>query len=84
MLGYHKMLSLKTLLNMVATEGIEGGPTDHYFDEWRNREFIPLEPERGAYPRRDLPTIRFGLELIQMPDGSLDWVDDYHPSEERT
>ena len=69
----NKMISLQTLLDMVATEGIEGGARDHYFDTERNREFVPEEPERTYPPHRP---IRYGLELIEKPDGSYEWVEE--------
>jgi hypothetical protein len=71
------MISLDVLLDMVATEAIEGGSRDHYFDEFRNREYIPPEPERYVQPKTEskLPPIKFNLELIKNPDGSYEWVE---------
>lgn len=67
--------SIKVLLDIVATETIEGGSRDHYFDEFRNREYIPPEPERYTQSKTELPPIRIDLELLERPDGSLYWVE---------
>ena len=70
------MISMNSLLDMVATEAVEGVSRDHYFDEFRNREFIPSEPpSRRKETKTNLPPIRFGLKLIEQPDGSYDWVE---------
>lgn len=66
--------SIKVLLDMVYAEAIEG-LRDHYFDEARNRSYIHLEPEIYAKPQSNLSPIKFDLELIQNPDGSLEWVE---------
>ena len=70
------MISRKCLLDIIATEVIEGWARDHYFDEFRNRDYILPEPERretSNYPK--LPPIRISLELIKNPDGSYEWVE---------
>lgn len=60
---------------MLATEVLEGGSRDHYFDEYRNRGYLPPEPERDARPVVELPPIDFRLELIRRSDGTLEWVE---------
>ena len=69
------MISIDVLLDMVATEAIEGGSRDHYFDEFRNREYVPepryIQPET----KTKLPPIKFDLELIRGSNGSLYWVE---------
>ena len=40
------MNSIKCLLDMIYTEAITGISEDHYFDEYRNREFIPPKSEK--------------------------------------
>ncbi|MEK6809581.1 MAG: hypothetical protein AABY40_02830 [Nanoarchaeota archaeon] len=75
------MHSIDSLLKIVAAEAVEGGLKDHYFDESRNREFIPpgpISPEsRDRQPKYEpkLPSLRYTLELIKQPDGSYDWVE---------
>jgi len=70
------MHSIKQLLDMIATEAIEGGAQDHCFDEFRNKDFVP--PKREYEPPRigpKLPPIVFKLELIKKSDGSYEWVE---------
>lgn len=69
------MSGLKILMDMIATEAVEGGARDHYFDEFRNREYIPPEPETYSQSKTRLPPIRFNLELIKKPNGSYQWVE---------
>ncbi|MHA1491302.1 MAG: hypothetical protein ACTSRI_16830 [Promethearchaeota archaeon] len=61
---------------MIATEAVEGGARDHYFDEYRNREFIPPKPRiEQSLTETKLPPIEYNLELIKNPDGSYEWVE---------
>jgi hypothetical protein len=68
------MVSIETLFGIVCTEGVEGGARDHYFDTERNREFVPPEPER-AYQTDEARPIRYDLEFIRRPDGSIEIVE---------
>ena len=69
------MISLNLMLDMIATDAVEGGPRDHYFDESRNREYMPPEPERCRQPESELPPMRCDLQRVKRPDGSYEWVD---------
>lgn len=76
------MIGLNILLDMVATEALEGGATEHYFDEARNSKFIPPQPLYGQSSQlsqgskdNDLPPINYTLQLIKNPDGSLHWIE---------
>jgi len=71
------MHSIETLMNMIFTDAIEnnGKPTNHYFDETRNPDYNSPETYEPKKEKSDLPPIQYNLELIQNPDGSLEWVD---------
>jgi hypothetical protein len=77
----YTMASIEALLGMVATEAVEGRSTDHYFDETKDPDYgkpnYIRERPYNAVPQNSpkLPPIRFDLELVEMPDGSLKWVD---------
>jgi len=59
------MIGMKSLLNMVCTEAIEG--------TWRGGDGAPdLISER---PTSNLPPIRYNLELIKSSYGKLYWVE---------
>jgi hypothetical protein len=67
------MISINNLLDMIATEAIEGqGPEEHHFDESKNKPYRPLEI-LGVVPK--LPPIIYNLELIKKADGSYEWVE---------
>lgn len=70
------MISIDTLLDMIATEAVEACARYHYFDESRNRGLVPPE-HRYKQPedKTKLPYIRFDLELLKLPDGSYKWVE---------
>mgnify|MGYP001561558238 CR=1 FL=1 len=58
---------------MVCTEAIENrGSSEHYFDEARNKEFVPPEAERYVSDKPKLPPIRYPLELIKRQNGTLE------------
>jgi hypothetical protein len=59
------MIAFKDLLDIVATEALEG-PKD-----------VERKPDvlRCEYRRTDVPPIRYNLELIRKPDGTLYWVE---------
>jgi len=48
---------------MVATEAIEGRPREHFFDEFRNRAYIPPE-ERCIQPviKADIPKHKYASQ----------------------
>jgi len=69
------MISLDVLLDMIATEAIGGESRDHYFDEFRNREYVPEPRYMQPETKTKLPPIKFDLELIRELDGSLYWVE---------
>lgn len=61
------MNSIESLLGMVATDALEGGPREHYFDEFKDPNYIFSEPEQHEpyeQIKTDLPPIRIDLELI--------------------
>ena len=70
------MHSIESLWGMIATEAVEGESRNHYFDEYRNREFIlpELRCEQSQQETK-LPPLRYYLEFIKQPDGSYDWVE---------
>ena len=70
------MAGIGVLMGMVATEAVEAnwGQTDHCFDE-RNDEYVPPYTSSQESSGRDLPPIPFALELIENPDGSLEWIE---------
>lgn len=61
------MISMKRLVDMIATEAAEGPPTD----ECGN----PMRPPEQLVGRSDLPPISYKLRLVRQPDGELDWVE---------
>ena len=70
------MIGLKALVDMVLTESIEGCSRDYFFDEAINREYIsPYKPSEQYTPKTKLPPIKYRLELIENPDGTLEWVE---------
>ncbi|MDD5133409.1 MAG: hypothetical protein PHD81_01170 [Candidatus Nanoarchaeia archaeon] len=70
------MWSIDALLNSIATDAVEEGSRDHFYDEASNREFIPENPERYKTDKKsNLPPINFDLELIRGSDGHLYWVE---------
>tara|TARA_Y100000034_G_C6688713_1_gene303134 strand:+ start:294 stop:470 length:177 start_codon:yes stop_codon:yes gene_type:complete len=58
------MLSSDELINIILTEAVEENA------RYDGRTFY----NSGA-PNGDLPPIRYGLELIEMPDGRCYWLD---------
>ncbi len=58
------MISAKVLLDIVATEALEIKPSS--FHEYRHMQ---------SESKTNLPPIRYNLELIRQPDGSLKWVE---------
>jgi hypothetical protein len=63
------MHSVETLLRMVCTEAAEG-PEYHLCD----RNYRPPH-YRSDEVNDHLPPIRFDLELVRNPAGSVDWVE---------
>ena len=75
------MATVEQLLAMVRTEALEGGTRNHYFDESRapEREHpprlpIPMQPRPKCDEHEPLSFI-YHLELIEYPDGSLEWIE---------
>lgn len=70
------MIPFNNLIGMIYSEARGGGFPDHYFDETKNpnKEYYPTETDYKK-PRKNLPSIRFNLELIEKEDGSLEWVE---------
>jgi hypothetical protein len=62
------MISMDNLLNMVATEAIEGWVDEH------GRAIIPERREPTPEEKR-LKPIRYDLELIEQPNGSYKWIE---------
>ena len=60
------MNSMKSLLGMVLTEAIEGK---------EEPECLLTDSGQGCKRKYDLPPIKYDLELIKKPDGSLEWVE---------
>lgn len=80
----NKMVDLKNILGMVCTEAFEhaGIPEvpDHKHGAPQNYSALKREAREVLHPvvRPDSlqPTIlRFDLELVQEPDGTLNWVE---------
>jgi hypothetical protein len=71
------MNSIENLISMIFTDAIEnnGKPTTHYFDETRNPNYNPLETYEPKKEDSTLPPLQYNLDLIENPDGSLEWVD---------
>jgi len=74
------MISVESILGMICTEAIENTcfPSDHYYDETRDPHYAekrtpPIELKKTD--SGDLPLFRYDLELIEMPDGSLAWLE---------
>jgi len=66
------MIQLDNLLDMVCNEAICAGLPEYPYCEIPEGEI----PESYAgRDRDDLPPIRFNLELIENPDGSLVWLE---------
>jgi hypothetical protein len=59
------MISIDSLMGIIATEAIEGEPIDNPFPE----------PRKEVKYDDGLPPIRYDLQLIEQPDGSLVWVE---------
>ena len=64
------MHTRRDLLNMVATEAIEGGDPRHYFDELNRPASIPRH--RLKCPG---PEVKYDLRLVRDKDGALKWED---------
>ena len=63
---------------MIATEAVEGVSRDHYFDEFRNREFIPPEPKRHIQ-QTTTSLEKYDIGLIRDPKtGNLRWRNGLH------
>jgi hypothetical protein len=59
------MNSINSIIDMILTEAIEGISREHYFDEYRNREFIRETKYEQHKDKTKLPPIKYKLELIQ-------------------
>jgi len=55
---------------MIYTEAITGISEDHYFDEYKNREFIPPEHEKNISTTSLKP---YDIGLIRDENGNLRW-----------
>lgn len=62
------MISMDSLLGMIWTEGVIGEVEDSCG--------VPLGPAEHSRKIPKLPPIRYDLELIELPDGSYEWVED--------
>lgn len=69
------MLSIDSLLGIIATEAVGGGIPDHHFDEFRNKDYVPKKPEPPKVQELPFQPIKYTLELIKRPDGSLYWIE---------
>lgn len=69
------MINLKSLLDMVATEALEGGSRDHYFDEFRNPGYHAPKIYPLKKTETNLQPIKFDLELIKKQDNTYEWVE---------
>jgi hypothetical protein len=76
------MIPLDDLLNIICTEALEHsgapevpdhkhGATQNYSTEKRDARGS-LSMDRTAYSS-DLPPLRYDLELVRRPDGTLNW-----------
>ena len=75
------MNSIKDILNMVFTEAVEGnyGANNHYFDEFRNREFIKTksitsENPAGTHKSANTSLKPYDVGLVKNPvTGEIHW-----------
>lgn len=73
------MHNLESLMGMILGDALERGgkPEVHHADESKNTSQGSC-PEQRPYPgehRENLPTIRYKLELIKRPNGTLYWAE---------
>lgn len=66
------MISHRDMLNIIATEALEGGDPRHYADERNYRqETRRISPTRES---NDF-SVHYGLRVVREKDGSLKWED---------
>lgn len=65
------MNDAKTLMDMIATEALEERLRNHYSNRFRNPKRTYEQPDDSTKPL----TMRYKLELVIQPDGSLEWVE---------
>ncbi len=58
---------------MVCTEASTGGDTSSCKDYGHSPIPEPELPERDKSLGKGLPSIKYDLELVRKPDGSLEW-----------
>ena len=73
------MNSIKDIINMIYTEAMGGGFGDHYFDEFRNREFIKTksitsENPAGTHKSANISLKPYNIGLVKNPvTGEIHW-----------
>jgi hypothetical protein len=70
------MLSIESIMGMIATDAIEsGGEGDRYKGNCHDEILKPASYDTGIRGEVNLPPIQYDLELIQHPDGTYTWVE---------
>jgi hypothetical protein len=69
------MNSLKTLIDMIATEAIEGFFGGCPSGECGDSNYVHPKREDGMPYDSDLPPFQFDAELVIRPEGHYEWVD---------
>ena len=66
------MISLKNLLDMVATEALEGRVSEEKTCD--HRDFLIVVPETTERPLLPyIAPLRYDLIIVARPDGKMDW-----------
>ncbi len=70
------MNRIGSIIDMICTEAIEGISREHYFDEFRNHEFIDSGTKyEQPKNKTEVSPITYKLELIQEEDSQY-WIED--------